>query len=170
MNGSNWGASTSFRSFFSTGCSIARIACALVFALAAATANAQECKGPPNIPTEDQVAAQTATCLLSVDGRLLVDERCNVSFSPDGREVVLDTGKYYLRVLLTLDRKGLPTILTASWNHGTGRSDQLVSLGHVTSFQRERASCWRNRRIEACLSDYMTCKCQNRNGIHCQQE
>ena len=102
---------------------IATIA-ALALAGASATATAQqECKGPANIPTDDPVAAQTAKCLLSIDNRLLVNERCNVLFLPDGREVALDAGKHYTRVSSTLDRRGTPTLL-ASWNRG---SDHLGS-------------------------------------------
>jgi hypothetical protein len=69
-----------------------------IIAALVASAGAQECKGPANIPADDPVAAQTAKCLLSVDNRLLVNERCNVLFSPDGREVDLDAGKHYTQV------------------------------------------------------------------------
>jgi hypothetical protein len=75
--------------------------------------------GVSSVP-EDQVAAQTAKCLLSIDGKPLVNERCNVEFSPDGRGILVDAGKYYAVVSLTLDRKGSPTILTAYWNRGSG--------------------------------------------------
>ena len=72
---------------------------AILATLAVASASAQqECSGPANIPTDDPVAAQTAMCLLSIDNRLLVNERCNVLFLPDGREVALDAGKHYTRV------------------------------------------------------------------------
>ena len=67
---------------------------AILATLAVASASAQqECSGPANIPTDDPVAAQTAMRLLSIDNRLLVNERCNVLFLPDGREVALDAGQ-----------------------------------------------------------------------------
>lgn len=81
------------------------------------SACAQECKGPVNIPIDDPVSAQTAKCLLSVDNRLLVNERCQVLFLPDGSEVVLDAGKHYARLSSTVDRRGVPVLL-ASWNRG----------------------------------------------------
>jgi hypothetical protein len=101
-----------------------RIAIVAMFAFAAASASAKDCR-----PTDDEVVAQTAKCLLSIDGKLLVNERCNVLFTPNGREVDLDAGKYYAVVSTTLDRKGEPTVVTASWNRGSGRSDHLTSLG-----------------------------------------
>jgi len=42
-------------------------------------ASAQGC----TIPTDDEVQARTAKCLLSIDGKLLVNERCNLNVSPD---------------------------------------------------------------------------------------
>jgi hypothetical protein len=44
-----------------------------------------------------------------------------------------------------------------SWNGGTGRGDKLVSLGPVTSDYTSRpgAMCWRNSRVEMCMSDFM---------------
>ncbi len=61
---------------------------ALGLAGVSTSACGQECKGPVNIPIDDPVSAQTAKCLLSVDSRLLVNERCQVLFLPDGSEVV----------------------------------------------------------------------------------
>lgn len=66
---------------------------AIVGALLLATdlaASAENC----TIPTDDPVAAQTAKCLLSVDGRLLVNERCNLSVSPDTHGSTLDAEDY----------------------------------------------------------------------------
>lgn len=47
----------------------------------------------------------------------------------------------------------------AFWNCGSGRSDQLTSLGPVTGFDRSGVVCFRNRRFEMCVSNYLTCKC-----------
>jgi hypothetical protein len=140
---------------------------AILATLAVASASAQqECSGPANIPTDDPVAAQTAMRLLSIDNRLLVNERCNVLFLPDGREVALDAGKHYTRVSSTLDRRGTPTLL-ASWNRGSGRSDPLTPLGFVTASERGSLTCWRNRRVPICTSNYMTCECQSDRYYHC---
>ena len=124
------------------------------------SACAQECKGPVNIPIDDPVSAQTAKCLLSVDNRLLVNERCQVLFLPDGSEVVLDAGKHYARLSSTVDRRGVPVLL-ASWNRGSGRNDRLTPLGFVKASKRESVTCWRNRRVKLCTSNYMTCECQS---------
>jgi hypothetical protein len=98
-------------------------------------ARAESC----SIPTDDEVAARTAKYLLSIDGKLLVDERCKFGVLPDGRETIFDAGKYYAEVSVTLDRRGSPTVVTAKWNRGNGRSDQMVSLGPVTGFDRRGA-------------------------------
>jgi hypothetical protein len=99
------------------------------------------------IPTDDEVQAQTAKCLLSIDGRLLVNARCNFNVSPDGHATFLDAGKYYIEVNVDNGPKGNGMAM-ASWNRGTGRSDHLASLGPATWFERSGATCSRNRRFE----------------------
>ena len=108
-------------------------------------------------PTHDPLAARTAKCTLSVDDELLVDQRCDVSFSADGREGVLEAGKYYARVSIRLDRRGEPSTLIASWNRGSGRRAPLTSLGIVNSYDQGQAYCFHNQRFEMCTSDYLTC-------------
>jgi hypothetical protein len=95
--------------------------------------------------------------LLSIDGRLLVNERCKFNVSPDGHSTTLDAGKYYAEVNVIARERGNMTI--AFWNGGSGRSDQLTPLGPVTGFDRSGAYCYHNRRFEMCASDYLTCKC-----------
>jgi len=112
-----------------------------------------------SIPTDDEVEARTAKCLLSIDGKRLVNERCDIRVSPDGRGFELSAGKYYVEVSVTLDRRNLPIFVIAKWNLGSGRSDQLTSLGTVNELDRSGARCFRNRRIEMCASEYLTCKC-----------
>lgn len=155
-----------------------RVVIIAALALAARSASAQSaqeevCKGPINIPTSDEVAAQTAQCLLKIDGKLLINGRCKVSVSPDGRGFYLDAGTYQAGVSLTLDRKGAPTVLTASWNRGSGRaleSWHWPSLGRVVSNDEwESRVCWRNRRFEMCMSDYLTCECRPNEYYHCKQ-
>jgi hypothetical protein len=88
------------------------------------------------IPTDDEVEARTAKCLINIDGRLLVNERCNIHVAPNGRGTTLDAGKYYVEVHVTSSASRHPGVATASWNRGSGRSDQLTSLGSVTAFER----------------------------------
>jgi hypothetical protein len=115
-----------------------------------ANAGAENC----TIPTDDEVQARTAQCLLSVDSTAIISERCNFRVSPDGHSTTLDAGKYYAEVNIT--SRG---VAVALWNRGSGRSDQLTSLGSVTPFDRNGAYCYRNRRFELCASNYLTCKC-----------
>ena len=121
------------------------------------------------IPTKDEVEAQTAKCLISIDGRLLVNERCNIQVAPNGRETILDAGKYYVDVNVTSSASRHPGVATASWNRGSGRSDSLTSLGPVTAFQRNDSLCFRNRRIEMCYSDFLTCKCGPQEFYGCKR-
>jgi hypothetical protein len=141
-----------------------RIAIVAAFAIASSGAIAANCK-----PTDDSVAAQTAKCLLSVDDNVFNNKRCNVMVSPDGREFDIDTGKYFARVSVTLDQRGSSHVLTAYWNRGSGRSDNSTSLGRVsdTNFDRGSAMCWRNRRVEMCMSEFITCDCKPGEYYHC---
>jgi len=72
-------------------------------------------------------------------------------------QVVLDAGKHYARLSSTVDRRGVPVLL-ASWNRGSGRNHRLTPLGFV---KRESVTCWRNRRVKLCTSNYMTCECHS---------
>jgi hypothetical protein len=121
------------------------------------------------IPTNDEVQARTAKCLLSIDGRLLVNERCKFKVSPEGHATILDAGKHYVEVNVIAKDKG--TVAMAFWNRGSGRSNQLLSLGAVTYFERSGAYCFRNQRIETCASDFLTCKCgPNDGGYGCKPD
>ncbi len=87
---------------------------AIITALLLATgarASAESC----TIPTDDEVQARTAQCLLSIDGKLLVNERCNFNVSPDGHASILDAGRYYAAVKVTPNG-----VAIASWNRGSG--------------------------------------------------
>jgi hypothetical protein len=137
------------------------IIAALLPAILVAGAKAESC----TIPTDDVVKARTAKCLLSIDGRLLVNERCNFRVSPEGHATTLDAGKYYVEV--NVIAKGRGTVAIAFWNRGSGRSDQLSLLGPVTSFERSGAYCFRNRRFEMCASDFLTCKCGPQEDYGC---
>ena len=113
-------------------------------------ANAEICI----IPTDDVVQARTARCLLSIDGMLLVDDRCNFRVSPDGHRTTLDAGKDYAEVNVTPRGAAI-----GFWNRGIGRRDRLTSLGLVTGFDSTGAYCYHGRRFDMCASDYLTCKC-----------
>lgn len=103
--------------------------------------------------------AETAKCMLSVDRRVLVNERCNISVSPDGRLAQIDTGQYLAVVKVLPDRRGAPTQSVFYWNSGSGRSDKLSSMGVVNSGDLPRPQlCWQNSRVEMCMSDYMRCE------------
>ncbi|TQF30016.1 hypothetical protein [Bradyrhizobium sp. UNPA324] len=128
----------------------------------ATNAKAETC----TIPTDDEVQARTAKCLLSIDGKLLVNERCNFHVSPDGHGTTLDAGKYYVEV--NVIPKASTNATMAFWNRGSGRSDQLASLGPVTWFNRSGADCFRNRRFEMCASEYQTCKCGPNEEYGCK--
>jgi hypothetical protein len=113
-------------------------------------ANAEICI----IPTDDVVQARTAKCLLSIDGMLLVDDRCNFRVSPDGHRTTLDAGQDYAEVNVTPRGAAI-----GFWNRGVGRRDRLTSLGLVTRVDSTGAYCYHNRRFDMCASDYLTCKC-----------
>jgi len=121
------------------------------------------------LPTKDELEAQTAKCLISIDGRLLVNERCKIQVAPNGRETILDAGKHYVDVSVTSSASRHPGVATASWNGGSGRSDHLASLGPVTAFQRNDSFCFRNRRIEMCYSEFLTCQCGPQEFYGCKR-
>jgi hypothetical protein len=137
---------------------------AVLVVVAGAGAMAQTC----NIPTDNEVQARTAKCLVSIDGRVLVNERCNISVASNG-DIALEFGKYYVDVSVTLNASRRSEVATASWNRGSGlREYPLTSLGLVTAFQRNGARCVGNRRLEMCYSDLRTCKCGPGEAYGCK--
>ena len=84
-------------------------------------------------------------CLLSIDGMLLVDDRCNFRVSPDGHRTTLDAGKDYAEVNVTPRGAAI-----GFWNRGIGHRDRLTSLGLVTRFDSSGAYCYHNRGFEMC--------------------
>ena len=137
---------------------------AVLVVAAGAGAMAQTC----NIPTDNEVQARTAKCLVSIDGRVLVNERCNFSVASNGH-IALEFGKYYVDVRVTLNASRRSGVTTVSWNRGSGRRDYpQTSLGPVTAFQRNGAQCVGNRRLEMCYSDFLTCKCGPGEAYGCK--
>ena len=53
---------------------------------------------------------------------------------------------------------------------GSGRNDRLTPLGFVKASKRESVTCWRNRRVKLCTSNYMTCECQSDSYYRCLHE
>ena len=135
---------------------------AVLVVVASAGAMSETC----NIPTDNEFQARTAKCLVSIDGRVLVNERCNISVAANGG-IALEFGKYYVDVH-TLNASRRSGVATASWNGGSGSNYPLTSLGLVTAFQRNGAQCVRNRRLEICYSDLLTCKCGPGEAYGCK--
>jgi hypothetical protein len=109
---------------------------------------------------QDETQAETAICLLTVDGKKVINERCRIGVAPDGRQYDIDNGRYFARVSYHLDRRDRRKS-NISWNGGTGQDDKLVSLGPVVSSDytsRPDAMCWRNKRVEMCMSEFMRCE------------
>lgn len=127
--------------------------------LVGVSASAQVC----NVPMDLGPEARTAKCLLNIDGRLIIDQRCNFSVSPDGHLTIIDAGKQYAEVRV---KTGGGAAL-GWWNGGSGRSDHLVSFGPVEVFDRAGSDCYRNRRFELCTSEYLTCRCRERETDRC---
>ena len=137
---------------------------AVLVVVASAGAMAETC----NIPTDNEVQARTAKCLVSFDGRVLVNERCNISVAANG-DVALEFGKYYVDVSVTPNASRRSGVATASWNRGSGLRDYpLTPLGLVTAFQRDGAQCVRNSRLEMCYSDLLTCRCGPGEAYGCK--
>ncbi|MGJ4905328.1 hypothetical protein ACQR0V_27430 [Bradyrhizobium sp. HKCCYLS2058] len=134
-----------------------------VLVMASSAAAAENC----TIPTDNEREVRTAKCLLNVDGKLLVNERCNFHVSPDGHRTTLDAGKYYFEVVTPV---GGQRGEIARWNRGSGRSDQLVTLGPAFGLDRTDAFCYHNRRFEMCGSEYMTCKCSLNEEYGCRHD
>ena len=135
---------------------------AVLVVVASAGAMSETC----NIPTDNEFQARTAKCLVSIDGRALVNERCNISVDANGG-IAFEFGKYYVDVR-TLNASRRSGVATASWNGGNGGNYPLTSLGLVTAFRRNGAQCVRNRRLEMCYSDLLTCKCGPGEAYGCK--
>jgi hypothetical protein len=128
------------------------LAAACIVALAA-TAHAT---GDCNIPT-DNPDADTATCLAKIDGRTIVNGRCQIGMARTGKEIFAKADKY----LVTLETPtNKPT--TAFWNRGDG-TENLVTLGRIgeDSCCHSSKKWWvwetRNRRFYMRLSDFLKC-------------
>ena len=98
-------------------------------------------------------------CVLTLNTKVVVNERCQNSRGAGGKEHVIDAGKYVVIFSSGLDRNNKAT-LTVKWNNGDGRTDDLRALGPVTTVKRGAADCYQNqaKRFELCVSDFMACR------------
>ena len=115
-----------------------------------------DCK---DVRVRDETLADTAMCVLTLNTKVVLNERCRIAVAPGGKEHVIDAGKYVVIVSSGLDRNNKAT-LTVKWNNGDGRTDDLRALGPVTTVKRGAADCYQNqaKRFELCVSDFMACR------------
>ena len=115
-----------------------------------------DCK---DVRVRDETLADTAMCVLTLNTKVVLNERCRIAVAPGGKEHVIDAGKYVVIVSSGLDRNNKAT-LTVKWNNGDGRTDDLRALGPVTTVKRGAADCYQNqaKRFEVCVSDFMACR------------
>lgn len=107
----------------------------------------------------DEMLADTAMCVLNLNSKVALNERCRIALAPGGKERVIDAGKYLVIISAVVDKNNKAT-LVAKWNNGDGRTDDLRSLGPVTTLKRGAADCYQNqnKHFELCVSDFMACR------------
>jgi len=115
-----------------------------------------DCK---EVRVRDQSLADTAMCVLNLNAKVVVNERCRLAVAAEAKERVIDAGKYVV-ILSSVPDKNNKMTVTAKWNNGDGRTDDLRVLGPVTTARRGTADCYQNqaKRFELCLSDLMACR------------
>jgi len=115
-----------------------------------------DCK---EVRVRDETLADTAMCVLNLNAKVVVNERCRIAAAVETKERVIDAGKYVVILSSAPDRNNKVT-LTAKWNGGDGRTDDLRVLGPVTTVRRGAADCFQNqaKRFELCVSDFIACR------------
>jgi hypothetical protein len=115
-----------------------------------------DCK---EVRVRDVTLADTAMCVLNLNAKVVLNERCRIAVAAEAKERVIDAGKYVVILSAVPDRNN-KVILTAKWNNGDGRTDDLRVLGPVTTVRRGAADCYQNqaKRFELCVSDFMACR------------
>ena len=135
----------------------AAIFAASVLCVPAAAQNAPDldCK---EVRVRDEALADTAMCVLNLNAKVVANERCRIAVA-EAKERVIDAGKYVVILSAAPDRNNKVTV-TAKWNGGDGRTDDLRVLGPVTTVRRGTADCYQNqaKRFELCVSDFMACR------------
>jgi hypothetical protein len=137
----------------------AAIVAALVLCVPAAAQNDpdSDCK---ELRVRDEALADTAMCVLTLNAKVVLNERCRIAVAAEAKERVIDAGKYVVVILSAAPDRNNKVTLMAKWNNGDGRTDDLRLLGPVTTFRRGAADCYQNqaKRFELCVSDYMACR------------
>jgi hypothetical protein len=136
----------------------AAIFAASVLCVSAAAQNDPDtdCK---EVRVRDETLADTAICVLNLNAKVVLNERCRIAVAAEAKERVIDAGKYVVILSAAPDRNNKVTLM-AKWNNGDGRTDDLRVLGPVTTVRRGAADCYQNqaKRFELCVSDYMACR------------
>ena len=129
-----------------------------VFCVPAAAQNVpdSDCK---EVRVRDETLADTAMCVLNLNAKVVLNERCRIAVAAEAKERVIDAGKYVVILSAAPERNNRVTLM-AKWNNGDGRTDDLRVLGPVTTVRRGTADCYQNpaKRFELCVSDYMACR------------
>jgi hypothetical protein len=137
----------------------AAIVAALVLCVPAAaqTDPDSDCK---ELRVRDEALADTAMCVLTLNAKVVLNERCRIAVAAEAKERVIDAGKYVVVILSAAPDRNNKVTLMAKWNNGDGRTDDLRVLGPVTTVRRGAADCYQNqaKRFELCVSDYMACR------------
>jgi hypothetical protein len=120
-----------------------RLAIAILITIASGSAMAA-CENEQDVPK-----ANTATCILSVDGRTVIDRRCHVEISPDRHLYVMDDGKSQARVEVDGPHAYL------QW-----KGDDLGEVKDNGWEVRSADSpvCYRNHRATMCMWNLMRCE------------
>jgi hypothetical protein len=146
------------REFITLRWAAAAIIAASVLCVPAVAQNdpGSDCK---EVRVRDVTLADTAMCVLSLNTKVVLNERCRIAVTADAKERVIDAGKYVVILSAAPDRTNKITS-TAKWNNGDGRTDDLRVLGPVTTVRRGAADCYQNqaKRFELCVSDFMACR------------
>jgi ferric-dicitrate binding protein FerR (iron transport regulator) len=136
----------------------AAIFAALVLCVPAAAQNDpdSDCK---EVRVRDEALADTAMCVLNLNTKVVLNERCRIAVAAESKERVIDAGKYVVILSAAPDQNNR-VVFTAKWNNGDGRTDDLRVLGPVTPVRRGTANCYQNqaKRFELCVSDFMACR------------
>jgi hypothetical protein len=113
--------------------------------------------------TDWALDADTAHCLLQVDGKIITDGSCRISISRDGREyniADMNSGTE-AQVAMIPTQAGSPVF--GLWNRGS-KSDtaKMINYGRVRSEpigkHGEKPWCWHNNRFRMCITaPYLIC-------------
>lgn len=119
-----------------------------------ALAAEEQCK-----KVDDALDADTAHCVLRVDGRLITDGECRIDIARDGRVYSMADMNSPSYAVVSMDGPSDP--LYARWNKGRkGDNVTTVSYGRVRSIDPGNLNrwCWKNNRFALCITaPYLNC-------------